>query len=201
MNKKSAESNKQNLFVYGLYSKIITNEKNYTILQAKNKKLAAYWLLVIFAGIGGLFSTEETGLPFDQLYLTIFICIIGITGITYMWYEDLIIQERLLNLNHLDAFRLENLHKWLPKVHHQHVCYSHKTMLKLKVLFYVGCNAILYTIICLSFVLFIIKNSIFWPITTLIISLIIFVFLLKIMFVKSYKNELTELKEFANDRR
>ena len=143
MNKKSTESNKQNLFVYGLYSKIITNEKNYTILQAKNKKLAAYWLLVIFAGIGGIFSTEETGLPFDQLYLTIFICIIGIAGISYMWYEDLIIQERLLNLNHLDAFRLENLHKWLPKVHHQHVCYSHKTMLKLKVLFYVGCNVIL----------------------------------------------------------
>ena len=74
-------------------------------------------------------------------------------------------------------------------------------MLKLKVLFYVGCNAILYTIIYFSFVLFIIKNTIFWPITTLIISLIIFVFLLKIMFIKSYKNELTELKEFANDRR
>src|SRR3989304_7385552 len=129
MKNKILEKNK--LYIYGLYNKIIENEKHYTVLQAKYKTNAAYWLLIIFAAIGIIFSSEEIGLPLNHLSATIFICCIGILGLIFIWYEDLIIQEKFLSINHLEASKLEKKYTWLPQVHNQHIIITHKTMLKL----------------------------------------------------------------------
>ncbi|MBN2479715.1 MAG: hypothetical protein JXA94_05760, partial [Parachlamydiales bacterium] len=141
---KNYNSAKQKLFIYGLYSKIISNEKHYTVLQSKYKTNATYWLLIIFAAIGVVFSSEEISLPLDSMIATTIICLVGIIGILFFWYEDIMIQERFLNINFLEGTLMEKKYTWLPQVHHQHLVYTHKTMLKLKNLFFVGCIVILY---------------------------------------------------------
>ena len=192
-------SHKRNLFIYGLYCKIITSEKHYTTMQVRYRRLAAYWLLVVFAAIGMVFSTDESAIPFNQLISTMVAGLIGIVGNCYIWYEDLYSLERFLNLNPLEAFKLEEKYKWLPQIHHQFVFYSHKLMLNNKILFYVGSNSILCLVIMLAFFLYFINIHLWIAILGILMFLIIFIFCSRILFVKTYKNELSVLKEFTND--
>lgn len=199
--KKQTKKNEEALFIYGLYCKLIANEKHYTTLQVKYRKNAAYWLLVIFSSIGIAYSSEEINIPFNQLLTTVAICIIGIIGNCYFWYEDLFSLERFLNLNHLEAYQLENKYQWLPKIHHQFVYHSHKLLLNNKILFYVGSNSILFIVISISFFLYLYKSSIL--LTALFLSLfsISFLVLTRILFIKTYQNELLTLKTITYDRR
>jgi hypothetical protein len=197
---KKPNPEEEKLLIYGIYCKIINNEKHYTTLQAKYKTLAVYWLLIIFAAIGLIFSSKEAALPFDPILATFTISIIGMIGIGIIWYEDVICKERILNINHLTALQLEKKYKWIPHVHHKYVCYySHKTLLKYKVSFFIGCNGILYSIMLFSSGFFLANFSFMLFSIIILAGLIVFLLFTKFMFVKSYKNELSSLKEYLND--
>lgn len=194
-----SSTNKNAQFIFGVYNKIILNERFYTLQQAKIRRLAAYWLLIVFSAIGLVFSSKEAGLPFEHLLSVIIICIIGICGNAFIWYEDLVIQERFLNLNHLEAFRLENLYSWLPKIHHHHVVFTHKAMLKLKVIFYVGCNSILLVILNITLFIYLSRFVLIIMMSSVAINLVVFIFLSRFMFMQTYKNELSSLRNLTHD--
>jgi len=201
MEKPKKKSNKDNLFIYGNYTKIIDNEKHYTVLQSKYKAQAAYWLLIIFAAIGIIFSAEEAGIPLDRMLSTMIICLVGIIGNCFIWYEDIMIQERFLNINHFEATKLEKKYSWLPQVHHQHLCFSHKTMLKFKNIFYIGSNTILFLIFEFCLFIYIKQYNIIFLILSMIIVLIIFLYLSRLMFIKAFTNELSVLEAILYARK
>jgi hypothetical protein len=193
------ESNKEALFIYGAYCKIISNEKHYIVLQAKYAKLAINWLMIILAAIGVVFSSKEIGIPIKHSLAASTICLLGITINCFMWHEALISQGKFLSLNILEASRLENIYQWLPKVHHQHYLFvSHKAMLGFKNNFYIGCNAIMLTVLGFSLVNFFLLYSIYLSISSVIIEIFGFLILSKFMTVKSYKNELSNLKKIIH---
>jgi hypothetical protein len=193
------ESSKKELFIYGVYCKLINNEKHYIVLQAKYAKLAVNWLMIILAAVGVVFSSREIGIPIKHSLATTIICLLGITGNCFIWYEALIIQEKFLSLNILEALRLENTNQWLPQLHHQHYLYfSHKTIIKFKIFFYIGCNTIMFIVIGFSLANFFLQYNIFLSISAIAVELFGFLFLLKFMFIKSYRNEFSSLKEFID---
>ena len=53
-------------------------------------------------------TVDEKGIPFDHMISTIIICLVGIIGNCFIWYEDVVVQERFLNINHLEGMILEN---------------------------------------------------------------------------------------------
>jgi hypothetical protein len=198
---KIKENGKNRLFIYGIYTKILNNEKHYTVLQANLKSGVAYWLLIIIAALGMIYSYRESSLPFERLLSTLAVCAIGLIGVNIIWYDDVIIQERFLTLNTLEAFRLENIYSWLPQVHHQQFCFTHRSMIKFKHLFYFGCNFIL-------FVIFIISISLYLSVYNFLVVLIsdffiiaLFLIFSRLMFTRAYKNELITMKEFVYGRK
>jgi hypothetical protein len=189
------ESSKEALFIYGVYCKLINNEKHYIVFQVKYAKIAVNWLMIILAAVGVVFSSREIGIPIKHSLAAVIICLLGITGNCFIWYEALIVQGKFLNLNILEALRLENMHQWLPQLHHQyHSFVSHKAMLKIKNNFYVGCNTIMFTVMGFSLVSFLIPYSTLLLVSAIIIELFLFLFLSKFMLAKTYKNELSNLK-------
>ncbi len=201
MKKTKKKSNKDALFIYGTYTKIVENEKHYTVLQSKYKTQTAYWLLIIFAAIGIIFSAEEPGIPIDRMISSMIICFIGIIGNCSFWYEDIIIQEKFLNINHFEATKLEKKYTWLPQVHHQHLCFSHKTMLRSKNIFYVGCNIILFLILEFALFIYLKQYHIGFSITSVVIGVVIFLYFSRLMFVKAYTNELSVLEAIVHARK
>lgn len=195
MNEKKIKSTKEDLYIYGVYTKILANEKHYTILQSNLKSTTAYWLLIIIGGLGVIYSSRETSMPFQPLMSTFILCFIGIVGVNVLCYEDVVIQERFLSLNHLEAFKLENIYQWLPQVHHRQMCFTHKNMIKLKILFYVGCTTILFIIFLVSVVLYLYRYGILLPIIVDLFLILIFIIFSRLMFMKAYRNEITTLKE------
>ncbi|NGX48812.1 MAG: hypothetical protein K940chlam5_00404 [Candidatus Anoxychlamydiales bacterium] len=200
MKKNKKKSNKDDLFIYGAYTKIVENEKHYTVLQSKYKTQAAYWLLIIFAAIGIIFSAEES-IPIDRMLSVIIICFIGIIGNCFFWYEDIIIQEKFLNINHFEATKLEKKYTWLPQVHHQHLCFSHKTMLKSKNIFYVGSNTILFLILEFALFTYLIQYNVGFSIAFVTIGVVIFLYFSRLMFVKAFTNELSVLEAMLHARK
>jgi len=194
----SEKSKKEDLFTYGIYCKIIDNEKHYIVLQAKYKTNAAYWILVIFAAMGLSLSSKEIGVPFDRLLTIIFLSIIGIIGNIMFWYEDILYNERALNINYLEALRLEATYDWLPQVH-QHATHPYRTMLSLKNLFYMGCNFIFFFMMGIGFAFYFLKLNIALSFIMPLVCFLVFFVFSKFMLVKTYQNELSNLKEFLND--
>jgi len=132
------------LIIYGIYTKLMNAEKYYAAIQTKCRELASTWLLAAFAAIGFLLSSREHGLPFHALIGVDIICFLGVLGILLIWYEDLIIYEKLLSISFLEAYKLERAYSWLPRLHHSMVdVYHHKNGALLKSRFYVGCYSIL----------------------------------------------------------
>ena len=109
-------------------------------------------------------------------------------------------RERFLNINHLEATRLEKEYNWLPQVHHQHLIITHRIMLKLKNMFYIGCNMILFIAISAALFVYFWKCYFVLSFVVSIITFVIFLFLSRVMFVKAYKNELSSLKGMINVR-
>jgi hypothetical protein len=193
------KSKKEALFIYGAYCKLINSEKHYIVLQVKYGKLAINWLMVILAAVGVVFSSREIGIPIKHSLAASAICLLGITINCFIWYEALTIQEKFLSLNILEASRLENIYRWLPQLHHQYYLFvSHKAMLGFKNNFYIGCNAIMLTVMGFSLVSFFLSYSIYLSISSIIIEIFGFLILSKFMTVKSYKNELSNLKEIIH---
>lgn len=195
---KKDQHTEDKLLIYGTYFKLINNEKHYTVLQAKYKRMAAYWLLIIFAALGVIFSYQETGVPYSHFISVNSICLFGVIGLLCLWYEDVIIREKFLSINVLKAIKLEEMNPWLPKVHHHQLYFSHKSMLKLKLLFYLISILVLFAVVGIAAIVIFKSTPYVWCL--LILGLIcIFLILTKFMLAKTYSNDLSILGEDFND--
>lgn len=138
----------------GVYSKLLQGGRHHGGIQTSYRIIASSWLLATFAAIG-FFLSKDNILPFSHLLGVALICLIGIIGLYLLWYEDTFVQELLLDMNVVEALRLEKEYSWLPQVHH---CFLHlyKTTNAriVKVLFFIGCKSILVVIMGISLAIY-----------------------------------------------
>lgn len=123
-------------------------------MQTGYRITASSWLLASFAAIGFLLSKDNI-LPFDHLLGVVYTCILGIIGLYLLWYADTFVEELLLDINVVEALRLEKKHPWLPQVHHSFLhLYKTTNARFVKVLFFIGCKSILIFIMGISMALY-----------------------------------------------
>lgn len=168
------ESKNQKAFlIYGAYSKVLNGARHHGNLQTSYRIVASSWLLATFIAIGFILSTDNI-LPFDQMIAVALICALGITGLYLIWYEDTIVQDLLLDINVLEALRIETKHKSLPQIHHRFLNLYKRTNAKYaKVIFYVGCTIILFFIITISLAVYFSKINQFSMFLSIILTLLI----------------------------
>ncbi|MFA6119331.1 MAG: hypothetical protein WCT85_06325 [Parachlamydiales bacterium] len=184
MDKK--EENKTKLIAYGMYCNFIREVQHFDNMQTHFRLLASTILLGSIAAIGFLFSIENINLPFEKTFAAFIVSLIGISSLYTLWHVDLKFYERLLVSNFAEAYRFEEIHKWLPKAHHNMIRASHKKDHPSNVAyFYIGCiTTIILTIgLTASYDLYLVHNckilSIISLISSVLVSIIIFIFMKK----------------------
>lgn len=180
---------KRRYFIYGAYSKVLSGARHHASLQANYRIMASTWLLATFSAIGFLLSVDEL-LPFDHLLAVVFICFIGITGLYFLWYEDTVVQELLLDMHVVEGLSLEKKHLWLPQLHH---CFLHlykkgQTPI-VKVLFFIGCKTILIIIMTISLCMYLYPKHIILILFSILFFLIFNYYSSKFMLYKTAKIE------------
>ena len=140
---------------YGCYRQIAVSLQHYNRIQTTYRTFTSTWLLATFFGIGYTLSSLEVNLPFHPLVITAFICLASATGVSLVWYMDLIICEQHIAALVVDGMELEKKHNWLPQFYHT-VNKMSKLLgyVTLKGVFYVGCFVILFIAMGASLTIF-----------------------------------------------
>lgn len=189
------QNKKDKLLIYGLYTKLLSSEKHYGSLQTKYRLISSTWLLATFAAIGFLFSFEKS-LPMDHLLAAVFVCILGIFGQLFLWYEDNIVQEILLDLHVIESLKLEKKNPWLSQIHHRFLhLYKFGTTPIVKGIFFIGCISLLLLIISICLFFYFCKINHLFGYVSLVSCFIIDIILVKIMliFIKNINKFLEKL--------
>jgi len=169
----SEEEVHRRLLVCATYSYLLSAARHHGSLQTSYRIMASSWLLATFVAIGFLISADAI-LPFDHLLGVAIICILGIIGLFLLWYEDTFVQELLIDINVVEALRLESQNSWLPQLHH---CFLHlhsKTNARVvKVVFFVGCKSILFTIMAIFLGIYFYKYNLHLMFITILACLLL----------------------------
>lgn len=197
MSKKKELKQHKKLLIYGVYSKLLSAGRHHGAIQTNFRIIGSTWLLACFVGAGFLLTVDNI-LPFSHLLGVAGICLIGIFGLYLIWYEDTYVQELLLDINVLEAIRLEKKYEWLPKVH---LCFLHlyskgSTPLT-KIFFFIGCKTILIIIMTIVLAFYFYKYGVFWT-SFLVIGMLCLNFLSSRFMIKR-AGEINDFMEFLND--
>lgn len=197
MSKNSAAEHKKRLLIYGVYSKLLSAGRHHGAIQTNFRIIGSTWLLACFAGAGFLLTIDNI-LPFSHLLGVAGVCLVGIFGLYLIWYEDTYVQELLLDINVVEAIRLEKKYKWIPKVH---LCFLHlyskgSTPLT-KIFFFIGCKTILIIIMAIVLGFYFYNISVYLMYLTVIFLLFLNYFSSRFMIKKA--GEINNFMEFLND--
>lgn len=173
--------------ICGIYAQLLSGGRHHGILQTHCKVIASHWLLATFAAIGFFLSVDEI-LPIDHLLGVAIICLIGVSGIYLLWYEDVFVQESLLDVDVIEGLRLEKEYRWLPQMHH---CFVHVfkrgNASNIKVLFFIGCKTILLTTMTIALGIYTYRINYNIMICTLIACMIFNYWCTRFMLLKTRK--------------
>lgn len=136
--------------IYGLFGQISSLQNFYSKVQSGYKKISLTWLIAGLIGIGYVFSQEIRGLPFNPIFIAIFISIAGICGVTLLWFLDIIIYQTYFFSSVVELIKLERANQWLPRININtgFLQFNKKTNL-LQSPFYVYCNLVFLFLIFL----------------------------------------------------
>lgn len=140
--------------VYGIYTKLIDNIRQFNFQRFHYVKLAFTFFLAVFLGIGFILSGLEK-LPFDKLIVIFFMTTSGVFGIILIAFLDFVVTDRLVQTTAIELVRMEKEYSWLPKEHHNMVAMKVEGMGESKSHFYLALSAILiiFSIISMYFIL------------------------------------------------
>lgn len=147
-NNTSSSEKRDRLLIYGIYTKLIDDIKQFDTIQAIYRTTASTFLLATFVAIGFLFSSKTMILPIDNLIIVILICMMSLGAISTICFLDLVYQERLVISCFCELYKLEKQHPWLPQPHRYMLSNGeHPGGTTRKIFFYIGCG---YSLILLS---------------------------------------------------
>lgn len=128
--------------VWAMVQEIGTGERHFNNLQHNYRALASTWLLAMLAGTGYVYTEEM--LPLPPGTLSLFLGFASLCGFTLIWLLDLRVYHLLLDAYFAAGLRLEEQHKWLPRIRHNMLTgqggETHGVLNKV-VRFYMGCGA------------------------------------------------------------
>jgi len=172
----------KDLLAYSSFMQIIDNLQHYNRIQVAYRLLASTWLLASFFGIGYSLSSYEVNLPFNPLITVALICVGSCMGIFLIWYMDLIVCERFIATIVYQGIDLEKQNAWLPQILHSvNQIRSWLGYVNSKLVFYIGCFAIILIALGTSISIFLsLKNHYLWiaiPFLT-ILTIVVMIYLL-----------------------
>ncbi len=106
-------TNEDESILYGIYSKIEAYRFYLNDVQFKYKKLASTWLFATFLGIGYILSGYEADIPLHPLLCISFVSIFSSIGLVLLWFLDVGIYQRIIDVLFGENLKLENKYNFL----------------------------------------------------------------------------------------
>jgi hypothetical protein len=131
------QNDKEVEHIWNFYVELGLMERHFDQIQSNYRRLASTWLLAAFAAIGFVLSTKMTPLIPPELFI-LALGIAGSVGVYLIWVIDLLVNQRLLDANIIQARDLETAHKWLPQVRNNMRMLLRGKGLRLKLWFYIA---------------------------------------------------------------
>lgn len=142
----------EDYLAYGKYLQVGILLQHSNRIQLRYKILTLTWFLATFIGVGYALSTVEITLPVQPTLIASLMCIASLCVIGFIWYLDVILQEKNIATAVFQGLNLEEKHAWLPQAYHNvvHMHYLFR-YISMKSVFYLGCATILVlTVACLT---------------------------------------------------
>jgi hypothetical protein len=189
------------LLVYGIYTQLLQEKEFFGNLGRKYRALASTWLIAAFAGMGFLVSGHlNIELPFNFFIGIIILSFCTASGVTLLWFLDVVLYYTLTKAVLVELARLEKKHPWLGHVH-WHLLLIRETP-KYRVYqssFYIGINGLFISISAIVSLFYFSSEKFLWA--PIILGAILLYWLVSHYMIKfSGEKEQISLKGFEKKR-